>query len=62
MRPSRPWVSDLRSCGVFMTELPPAVLIAGWSENGWLSGGHAVRMAMELGTCRHEDPQELRSN
>ncbi|VDB99587.1 unnamed protein product [Peniophora sp. CBMAI 1063] len=25
------------------------VLIAGWSENGWLSGGHAVRMAMELG-------------
>jgi hypothetical protein len=24
-----------------------AVLVAGWSDNGWLSGGHAVRMAME---------------
>lgn len=24
------------------------VLVAGWSDNGWLSGGHAVRMAMEL--------------
>ncbi|TFK30814.1 hypothetical protein FA15DRAFT_662869 [Coprinopsis marcescibilis] len=24
------------------------VLISGWSDNGWLSGGHAVRMAMEL--------------
>jgi hypothetical protein len=32
-------------------ELPPqlfAVLVSGWSDNGWLSGGHAVRMAMEL--------------
>lgn len=27
------------------------VLVAGWSDNGWLSGGHAVRMAMEL--CKH---------
>ena len=24
------------------------VLVSGWSDNGWLSGGHAVRMAMEL--------------
>ncbi|KAJ7630770.1 hypothetical protein FB45DRAFT_546145 [Roridomyces roridus] len=24
------------------------ILVAGWSDNGWLSGGHAVRMAMEL--------------
>ncbi|KAF8634474.1 hypothetical protein AX15_000914 [Amanita polypyramis BW_CC] len=24
------------------------ILIAGWSDNGWLSGGHAVRMAIEL--------------
>ena len=24
------------------------VLVAGWSDNGWLSGGHAVRMAIEL--------------
>lgn len=22
--------------------------MAGWSESGWLPGGHAVRMAMEL--------------
>ena len=27
-----------------------AVLVSGWSDNGWLSGGHAVRMAMELCT------------
>ena len=27
---------------------PPLVLVSGWSDNGWLSGGHAVRMAMEL--------------
>jgi len=26
----------------------PLVLVSGWSDNGWLSGGHAVRMAMEL--------------
>lgn len=26
------------------------VLVSGWSDNGWLSGGHAVRMAMELCT------------
>ncbi|KAL0578601.1 hypothetical protein V5O48_003392 [Marasmius crinis-equi] len=24
------------------------ILVSGWAENGWLSGGHAVRMAMEL--------------
>ncbi|KAL6310152.1 hypothetical protein BKA93DRAFT_757710 [Sparassis latifolia] len=24
------------------------ILVSGWSTNGWLSGGHAVRMAMEL--------------
>lgn len=24
-----------------------SVLVSGWSDNGWLSGGHAVRMAME---------------
>ncbi|KZT33256.1 hypothetical protein SISSUDRAFT_431482 [Sistotremastrum suecicum HHB10207 ss-3] len=24
------------------------ILISGWSDNGWLSGGHAVRMALEL--------------
>lgn len=28
--------------------LPLLVLVSGWSDNGWLSGGHAVRMAMEL--------------
>jgi hypothetical protein len=26
------------------------VLVSGWSDNGWLSVGHAVRMAMELCT------------
>lgn len=25
-----------------------SVLVSGWSDNGWLSGGHAVRMAMEI--------------
>ncbi|KAF8519106.1 hypothetical protein BU17DRAFT_66051 [Hysterangium stoloniferum] len=25
------------------------VVVSGWSDNGWLSGGHAVRMALELG-------------
>ncbi|KAF8140417.1 hypothetical protein EV363DRAFT_1393324 [Boletus edulis] len=24
------------------------ILVSGWSDNGWLSGGHALRMAMEL--------------
>ncbi|KAL5494991.1 hypothetical protein ACEPAI_453 [Sanghuangporus weigelae] len=24
------------------------ILVSGWSDNGWLSGGHAVRMAAEL--------------
>lgn len=34
----REWNADLRY----------TVLVSGWSDNGWLSGGHAVRMAMEL--------------
>jgi hypothetical protein len=29
-------------------DISPLVLVSGWSDNGWLSGGHAVRMAMEL--------------
>ncbi|KAF7799345.1 hypothetical protein EIP86_010577 [Pleurotus ostreatoroseus] len=28
------------------------ILVSGWSDNGWLSGGHAVRMAMELSMHR----------
>lgn len=28
------------------------ILVAGWSDNGWLSGGHAVRMAMEISLHR----------
>jgi len=28
--------------------LTQIVLVSGWSDNGWLSGGHAVRMALEL--------------
>lgn len=28
------------------------ILVSGWSDNGWLSGGHAVRMAMELSLHR----------
>jgi len=24
------------------------ILVSGWSDNGWLSGGHAVRMALEV--------------
>ena len=32
-----------------LSSIDPAVLVSGWSENGWLSGGHAVRMALELG-------------
>lgn len=34
------------------------VLVSGWSDNGWLPGGHAVRMAMELcesGPCHATD-------
>ncbi|KAG6818076.1 hypothetical protein H0H87_009231 [Tephrocybe sp. NHM501043] len=34
---------------VMRTEAVQAmILVSGWSDNGWLSGGHAVRMAMEL--------------
>lgn len=33
------------------------VLVSGWSDNGWLSGGHAVRMAMEL--CTQPVPKSL---
>ena len=29
------------------------VLVSGWSDNGWLSGGHAVRMAMEICMSRY---------
>ncbi len=29
------------------------VLVSGWSDNGWLSGGHAVRMAMEICWLHH---------
>ncbi|KAI0271423.1 hypothetical protein BC834DRAFT_818298 [Gloeopeniophorella convolvens] len=28
------------------------ILVSGWSDNGWLSGGHAVRMALELSLHR----------
>ncbi|EKM61311.1 uncharacterized protein PHACADRAFT_168746 [Phanerochaete carnosa HHB-10118-sp] len=28
------------------------VLVSGWSDNGWLPGGHAVRMAMEISMHR----------
>lgn len=34
--------------------LAPLVLVSGWSDNGWLSGGHAVRMAVEL--CMFDSP------
>ncbi len=27
------------------------VLVSGWSSNGWLPGGHAVRMGLEIGKC-----------
>ncbi|EJU00144.1 hypothetical protein DACRYDRAFT_117704 [Dacryopinax primogenitus] len=26
-----------------------SIVVAGWSTNGWLLGGHAIRMALELG-------------
>ncbi|KIJ46403.1 hypothetical protein M422DRAFT_165228, partial [Sphaerobolus stellatus SS14] len=28
------------------------ILVSGWSDNGWLTAGHAVRMALELGMSR----------
>ncbi|KAF8560210.1 hypothetical protein OG21DRAFT_1530421 [Imleria badia] len=31
-----------------MEAIQAMILVSGWSDNGWLSGGHAVRMAMEL--------------
>ncbi|KAG2023045.1 priB protein, variant 2 [Coprinopsis cinerea AmutBmut pab1-1] len=31
-----------------MEAVQAMILVSGWSDNGWLSGGHAVRMAMEL--------------
>jgi hypothetical protein len=34
--------------------LDSTVLVSGWSDNGWLSGGHAVRMALELCECPKE--------
>ncbi|KAG1831013.1 hypothetical protein EV424DRAFT_1373314 [Suillus variegatus] len=40
-------ISSFRSCSTLpMGHL--IVLVSGWSDNGWLSGGHAVLMAMEL--------------
>ena len=33
---------------MFKARSGPIVLVSGWSDNGWLSGGHAVRMALEL--------------
>lgn len=28
------------------------LLLAAWSSNGWLPGGHAMRMALDLGLHR----------
>lgn len=36
-----------------------SVLVSGWSDNGWLSGGHAVRMAAELCRGSSDDLQLL---
>jgi hypothetical protein len=33
---------------MFRARFGSIVLVSGWSDNGWLSGGHAVRMALEL--------------
>lgn len=35
------------------------VLVSGWSDNGWLSGGHAVRMAMELCKSLYNMSQDI---
>ena len=40
--------SSFFECIRSLNILPLLVLVSGWSDNGWLSGGHAVRMAMEL--------------
>ncbi len=31
-----------------LEQVQAMVLVSGWSDNGWLSGGHAVRMALQL--------------
>ncbi|TFK77263.1 hypothetical protein BDN72DRAFT_35198 [Pluteus cervinus] len=46
-------VKQISSASLFLSVLraesvQAMILVAGWSDNGWLSGGHAVRMAMEL--------------
>lgn len=38
---------------VFKSRSGSLVLVSGWSDNGWLSGGHAVRMALEL--CERQE-------
>ncbi|KAM6498448.1 hypothetical protein JOM56_006396, partial [Amanita muscaria] len=58
-KPSEPYVKCLEevqsiACATLFAPVvrPEAVqsmiVVAGWSDNGWLSGGHAVRMAIEL--------------
>ena len=39
-------MSEDQLCSIYLSSYP--VLVSGWSDNGWLSGGHAVRMALEL--------------
>jgi hypothetical protein len=34
---------------------PGMLLLAGWSTNGWLPSGHAMRMALDLGLHRALD-------
>ncbi len=41
------WVRERLDVKI-VTDMVLLVLVSGWSDNGWLSGGHAVRMAMEL--------------
>jgi hypothetical protein len=31
-----------------LEQVQAMVLVSGWSDNGWLVGGHAVRMALQL--------------
>jgi len=41
-----------------MAQIPPFIgmlLLAGWSTSGWLSSGHAMRMALDLGLHRALD-------
>ena len=49
-KPCKQWVgTTARAQTIGLTD-SSSVLVSGWSDNGWLSGGHAVRMAMELCT------------